>query len=442
MRNSAIRPRFSDCRAWFADRRGNVAITFALAIIPVFGAMGVAVDYSMANSARTNMQASLDATGIALQRQMPLTQNEMNTRGAAFFFGNLGSTPLTNVTVTFVPGNGTITLDSTGTYNTGLASVLKLVGMPTSFPVTARAQVQWGIGKVEVALALDNTGSMNQSGKLTQLKIAAHNLLDVLKNAALNPGDAKVAIVPFGLQVKVPTSNINATWLRWNAYGTCSSSQYNSQETCEGAGRNWNSNSNHSSWSGCIADRNKDHDTTVATVTSNNSRKFPGMRQGCGNLETIMPLNYNWGTSGSNDPNTLHGKINALVADGNTNVTIGLAWGFHMIAPTGTLPFSQGAAYNTQNLTKYVIILTDGTNTENRFDDSTNTIDARTALACANIKAAGIKIYAIRVIDGNATLLRNCASDPSMYYDVQDASQLSGVFSSIGAAIANLHLSR
>jgi Flp pilus assembly protein TadG len=434
MRNPGI-------RNWFSDRRGNVAITFALAIIPVFGAMGVAVDYSMANSARTNMLASLDATGIALQRQMPLTQNEMDTIGTAFFLGNLGSTPLTNVTVTFVPGNGTITLDSTGTYNTGLASVLKLVGMPTSFPVSAHAQVQWGVGKVEVALALDNTGSMNSSGKLTQLKIAAHNLIDILKNAAKNPGDAKVAIIPFGVQVKINTSDINASWLRWNYYGTCSDSNYDSKETCEGAGNNWTSNNNHSAWTGCVADRDKNNDTTV-TAASNNNRRFPGMKQGCGNLETVMPLNYNWGTSGSIDTNTLHGKINALVADGNTNVTIGLAWGFHMVAPTGTLPYSLGAAYNTANLSKYVIILTDGTNTENRFNDPTGTIDARTALACTNIKAAGIKIYAIRVIDGNAALLQNCATNAGMYFDVQDASQLSSVFNSIGNTIANLHLSK
>src|SRR6202521_6002287 len=219
MRNSGI-------RNWFSDHRGNVAITFALAIIPVFGAMGIAVDYSMANSARTNMQDSLDATGIALQRQMPLTQTQIDTIGSAFFLGNLGNSPLSNITLTIASGTGTLTLDATGTYNTGLASVLKLIGMPTSFPVGAHAQVQWGIGKVEVALALDNTGSMAQSGKLTQLKIAAKNLLTTLKNAATTAGDAKVAIIPFGTEVNIGTTYASQTWLRWDLWDaankTCS----------------------------------------------------------------------------------------------------------------------------------------------------------------------------------------------------------------------------
>ena len=41
------------------DRRGNVTMTFALALIPLIGGLGAAVDYSRANSARTAMQAAL-----------------------------------------------------------------------------------------------------------------------------------------------------------------------------------------------------------------------------------------------------------------------------------------------------------------------------------------------------------------------------------------------
>ena len=63
-------------------------------------------------------------------------------------------------------------------------------------------------------------------------------------------------------------------------------------------------------------------------------------------------------------------------------------------------------------------------------------------MACNAIKAAGIKIYTIRVINGNASLLQSCASSPSMYYDVDDAAQLSSVFNAIGSQIANLHLSQ
>ena len=49
---------------------------------------------------------------------------------------------------------------------------------------------------------------------------------------------------------------------------------------------------------------------------------------------------------------------------------------------------------------------------------------------------------AIRVIDGNASLLQSCATNPSMYFDVQDASQLNSVFSAIAQNLANLRLAK
>jgi hypothetical protein len=91
---------------------------------------------------------------------------------------------------------------------------------------------------------------------------------------------------------------------------------------------------------------------------------------------------------------------------------------------------------------KVIVLLTDGDNTQNRWSTSSSSIDARTALACTNAKAANIKIYTVRVIDGNATLLRNCATKPNMYYNVNQASQLNSVFSSIAQNLANLRIAR
>lgn len=45
--------------------RGNVLMTFALTLVPIMGSVGVAVDYSRANAAKTAVQASLDAALLA-----------------------------------------------------------------------------------------------------------------------------------------------------------------------------------------------------------------------------------------------------------------------------------------------------------------------------------------------------------------------------------------
>jgi hypothetical protein len=123
---------------------------------------------------------------------------------------------------------------------------------------------------------------------------------------------------------------------------------------------------------------------------------------------------------------------------GNTNVTIGLAWGFQMLSPNE--PFNAPAP--TPDLDKVIVMMTDGENTQNRWTSSATSIDSRTQKVCDNIKAANIKLYTIRVIDGDAALIKNCATKPSMYYDVQQADQLSSAFSSIAQNLANLRITQ
>lgn len=56
MRLSGSISRFlvSRLRAFRSDERGNVVITFTLALIPIIGFTGAAVDYSRANSAKAS----------------------------------------------------------------------------------------------------------------------------------------------------------------------------------------------------------------------------------------------------------------------------------------------------------------------------------------------------------------------------------------------------
>ena len=437
-------------------RKGNAAVLFALALVPVVGVTGAAVDYSMANSNRSSMQKALDATALALAKLMPLTQEQLDTKGWQIFQASLGKVEVgleqSNLKIT-TPGIGKLVLDVSGQYK---PTISNLIGI-NDFPVGAHAEVTWGIKKLEVALALDNTGSMASSNKMTELKKAAKNLIDTLQKAAKNPGDVKVSIVPFHVQTKVGTSNVGASWLRWDIWesenGSCnkSGSSYNKQSSCEDAkvctkpqynnrddcrdhDGNWVqatwTPANRNTWTGCVEDRNQNHDTLDTSPTTTET-KFPAIQCSYG-LAEIMPLNYNW--------DSLKTRIDAMNPDGNTNVTIGLAWAWHSL--TKQEPMTE-AADPAPDLSKYIILLTDGDNTENRWGNNNGgAIDARTSAACTNAKAAGFRIYTIRVINGNATLLRNCATDPSMYYDVDSASELESVFNAIGGQLASLHLSQ
>jgi Flp pilus assembly protein TadG len=413
-------------RPFWSDRDGNVALIFALVTIPLFGAMGAALDYSLATAYRADIQKALDATALALTKIMPADQATLDTVGMQYFTANLGDHPLTDLELTVTPDIGTLRVQASGTYRVYMAS---LIGAST-VDLGASAEAKWSIGKVEVALALDNSWSMDSLGRMTQLKAASHDLLNVLESAAREPDDAKVAIIPFDSVVNVGTANVGSSWLRWDLWES-------NNRTCTGSGDNRVCvPKDHSEWHGCVWDRNKNRDASDEAPGSDTASKFPAWQ--CNNslnsnrLVSLLPLTTNW--------TGLHAKVDEMIPSGFTNITIGLVWAFHALSPTPVM--EEGAAYTAENLAKYVILLSDGDNTRNRFGDSTSTMNNRTRLACDNIKAAGIKIYSVRLIDGNAGLLRDCASSADMYYDVQNASQLSGVFSSIGSEIASLHLSK
>jgi hypothetical protein len=184
-----------------------------------------------------------------------------------------------------------------------------------------------------------------------------------------------------------------------------------------------------------VQDRDKDNDVLdTPPNTAQIKTLFPAVQ--CGSLTTLMPLTDVLDETGWTG---LNNKIDAMAASGNTNVTIGLVWGWHSLTPD--LPLPQGMAV-APDRDKVIVLLTDGDNTQNRWTNNGTSIDARTSATCANVKAANIKLYTVRVIDGDATLLRNCATRPNMYYNVQQASQLNAVFSSIAQNLANLRISK
>jgi hypothetical protein len=328
-----------------------------------------------------------------------------------------------------LPGNYTLKLTGSGTFNTMFVGLL---GRP-QINVFTSSEIVWGIKKLNIALALDNTGSMASSGKLTALKEAAHNLLTTLKAAEKTPGDIKVSIVPFANDVNVGTSNANASWIDWTdwnaaAAGSCSVWWYFSQSSCTSHGYTWTI----SPWNGCVNDRDQNNDTTNTAAVAGSPATMYRAHQASGCPTAMMTLSTDW--------TALNSKIDQMTApfSATTNVTIGLQVAWQSLSPVA--PFNAPPA--APDLDRVIILLTDGTNTQNRWSGTTSVIDARTVKACENAKADNIKIYTVRVIEGNATLLRDCATTPDMYYDVDQASQLNAVFSAIAQKLATLRIAK
>jgi Flp pilus assembly protein TadG len=388
------------------DTRGNTTILFALAVVPIFGSVGAAVDYSRANNARTAMQAALDATALMISKQaLDLKSAQVQTKARAYFDAMFNRPDIKSLKITFslqtnAPGDFTVLADGSGKIDT---SFVKLLGVQ-QMPIRTTAQVRWGFRTLEVALALDNTGSMAQKNKIVELKAAVKLLLATLKGNSKAPDDTKIAIIPFNTVVNLGTVYKDKPWL---AYG---------------------SGVTASNWTGCIADRDQPYDVKD-TAPTGASTYFPATL--CGTLAQALPLTNDWAA--------LEGMVDTMTPNGTTNVTIGAMWAWSALTPSE--PLTDGKPVRP-DVEKVIILLTDGLNTQNRFTTVPSQIDTRTAAVCANIKAAGIRMYVVRVIEGNADLLSGCATAPNMYYDVQVSSQLKDVFASIAASLSGARLSK
>jgi Flp pilus assembly protein TadG len=199
------------------DHTAGVAPLLGLCIIPMVGAVGAAIDYSRAASVRTSMQMALDSTALMLSKEAQgLTTAQLGTKATAYFNALFHRPEVSNLQITQEfgsPALSTFSLKITGT--TTLPTVFWRVLGTDHVDITATGEVLWGIKKLNLALALDNTGSMSSSSKMTELKKAAHTLLTTLQNAAQTPGDVKVSIIPFATDVNVGTGNVVASWIRW-----------------------------------------------------------------------------------------------------------------------------------------------------------------------------------------------------------------------------------
>jgi Flp pilus assembly protein TadG len=426
--------------AMLACERGNIAMTFALASVPLVVSVGGLVDYVRATMAHTAMQNALDATSLALSRQTNITtmsSSDMLTFATNYFNANYTDQDAPTVTLTpsYSASGPSVTVG-------GSASVpmnfLGLVGLP-NLTITATSTTIWGESRLRVALVLDNTGSMADSGKMTALKTATHNLLTQLQNAVSVPGDVYVSMIPFVKDVNVGASNYGQSWIRWDLWdavnGKCSRSRYTTQSACTGAGKTWTPAS-HSTWNGCVTDRDQNNDTTnVAPSSATAATLFPAEQYSlCPGA--LMGLSYDWTALGN--------EVDAMQPNGTTNQAIGLAWGWQSLTQS---PFTIPAFDPKYTYKQIIILLSDGLNTQDRwYGDGVNTstqVDARQQILCANIKAAGVLVYTVQVDTGGdptSTLLQGCASDPSHFFLLTSASQIITTFQSIGTALSDLRL--
>jgi Flp pilus assembly protein TadG len=234
------------------------------------------------------------------------------------------------------------------------------------------------------------------------------------------------------------SSGSNATC---NGYVNCSCTGSFSSKVCKANNysHTWYANA-HSTWTGCIMDRTQSYDIQNTTPTGT-STDFPAENaQSCppGHLGT---LSYDW--------TSLSSQVDAMTAQGSTNQTVGLAWGWQAL--TDGNPLNAGTLPGDTH--EIIILLSDGFNTQDRWygngiDQSTgtNSVDDRMNRICTNVHSANITVYTVFVdlagTQGSSTVLQNCASDSSKYFDLTTSGSIITTFNQIATQITQLRVAQ
>ena len=160
-------------RRFSRDRRGNVAIIFALSMIPCVFLIGMALDFTSATQKRVQLNAAADAAALAAVTPSMMTQTTTAAKTAATNAFNAVASNVTNAT-SITP---TISVNSTNGGLTRTVSVSYTANSTNAFPnvlklLSGTSQTNWPISgsstststtspNIDFYLLLDNSPSMN-----------------------------------------------------------------------------------------------------------------------------------------------------------------------------------------------------------------------------------------------------------------------------------------
>lgn len=442
--------RVSDFLRRFRKEDGAVAVQFAMLIVPMTVAVFGALDVSRASGEKMRLQDALDSATLAAARSTATTDAGLQAVGETVLAANLAAAQATLTSSTFK-------LDGSKVVATAKASMPTVVAnlwMDGDMAIGAESEVTRASNNIEVALALDVTGSMAGT-KITDLKAAAKELVDLVVQDQQSPFYTKLALVPYSAAVNVGSyaNSVRGTY----SAGTCSTPGCASYRF-----NNVQGNSKTFAISTCATERTgSDAYTDAAPGTTFLGRNYPSTSNTCVS-STIMPL--------STDRAALKTRIDGLSAAGSTAGHIGLAWGWYMVSPNFASLWptaSQPAAYGTDKLLKVVVLMTDGAfNTtyckgvisQDSGTGSGSSADhincnapngdafSQAQALCDNMKAQGVIIYTVGFDvaddDDAQDIMTECATDAQHVYLPSTGAALKSAFRAIGQDISRLRISR
>ena len=197
------------------DEQGVASVVFGIFFAVIFLAAAIAIDFTLAVHERSRQQNAIDAAALAASHHLGLENQDQNGRAAAeaFFRANMGEASTAQLDVELDAQAGTVTAWSINDLATKLLrGVVQEGSRRDTLRVGTSTRVVKGSGTLEVAMALDNSGSMAGS-KIDALKQAANDLVGIVFAGTQNNDDVRVGLVPFASSVNIGPARLDQGWI-------------------------------------------------------------------------------------------------------------------------------------------------------------------------------------------------------------------------------------
>ena len=467
------------------DQRGNAAMMFGLAVVPLLAGAGLALDSLLAYSVEDQLQKSLDAAGLAAGRTA--VPENVEADATSYFNSNFGSgaklATAKDLKVKVNAAGDELTLSASAVMPTRF---MRLFGYDT-VQVTAATVIHRETRGMELALVFDNTGSMVDGNKIGGLKTAAHDLsiffmptrtrretcgspwYPTLPRSMSVPATRHSWPPPIGsTPTRRPTRPTAGTVACWRARHP------RTRPTIRPASRALRAISTRT----CRRPTGRAGRTIGARPLAADPQvhHLLGQRRLLGRLwpQCRLPDRHHAAGAGEIEDRGGHRCAAAMVSrrhDHQRGPGLGLARAVAALArpvegAASTLPLD----YASPNTDKVLVLLTDGDNqmlvqTYNGNKVSPYTayqshtglgvtsesaakteLDKRTTAVCTAIKKVGIRLYTVSFgsvpSTGGQALLKSCATRPEYYFHSPDNASLRTAFRSIGGQLSNLRIAR
>jgi Flp pilus assembly protein TadG len=171
---------------WLRNRRGAVAVTYSLALVPIVMLFGLTVNYAEVSDKRILYQRIADAAALAGATASATDADEARkTRAKTWFNQQAAAQRLPVETVDVAVTNGNVVVTASAKYDANFAPI-----MPGNWTIKVSATAQLATTTIrrvlDVVFCIDATGSMQNT--INSVKARANSFSDDLNNALTSRG--------------------------------------------------------------------------------------------------------------------------------------------------------------------------------------------------------------------------------------------------------------